>query len=199
MSVNSALPSLDAVGDGHEGIRRLRRRDREHEPFQASGARRAPQRRRCRSFGGNDGRLDDADRLDRGEQQSVAWGLDFERRALSGFSFSARGSTNFSSIAQAPWGFGPPLRLAFFVFFPKTPSGPQADGTAQLPASIPARQAQGGRSAPCESAAAGIARRSVERQRRTGRSARNPSFPSPKPCFPPLSLESHYFRRYIAS
>jgi hypothetical protein len=55
----------------------------------------------------------------------VGLGLDFERRALSGFSFSARGSTKFSSIAQAPWGFGPPLRLASFVFFPKTPSGPQ--------------------------------------------------------------------------
>ena len=87
---------------------------------------------------------------------------------MSGFSFSERGSTNLQFHSDAPLGdFGPPPRPAFIVFFPKTPTGPQGGRAGATAGEHPCPAGVSGRhGAPCERAAAGIARRSVERQRR---------------------------------
>ena len=104
-----------------------------------------------------------------------------EHALCPGFSFSARGSTNFKFHCTAPLGI---LPLRFFwpssSSFRRHPAAPQVDGTVPLLVSIPARQARKGRTEPC-----GERRGRDSRDGRlsvsagTGRSARNSFFSFP--------------------
>ena len=82
---------------------------------------------------------------------AVMSGLDFERRALSGFSFSARGSTNLSSIGMLRFrGCGPRRsRVLLRLLSEDIPRPAERTGRCNCLSSIPARQAKRGYQ-PCE-------------------------------------------------
>src|SRR4029077_2524078 len=75
------------------------------------------------TFGSHYGRLDDADRLDRGEQQGVRLGIGLGVARLVGVLLQRAWVDESQFHSDAPLReYGPPSRPAFIVFFPKTPS-----------------------------------------------------------------------------
>ena len=146
-------------------------------------------------FGRNDGRLDDADGLDRRQQQRVGLRRGLGLARLVGI-FLQRARIDLHELH----GNSPvrglrtsPLARSFLVFFPKTPPGPRSGRAGATAAEHPCPAGQAGLTALRRTTRPGSRAGAVERQRqRSDRSANRifSSSPLPFSSSASLSLES---------